>query len=170
MGANPIPTPDELRALAARAVQLITDLARAQESLRGAGDEPTRRVGWRLDEGAGQLREAAVALTETARDLEFILIVRGRPHCPADGGCCPEHGLTLASTGGRCWCTAPGCRRSWEWRRLSLPCDEPPAFRVVDPQGGEVVVCAGHAVAARMLAGWRVVPLGSRREERSNDR
>ncbi len=159
------PTPFELRALAARAEELAAEIDAVHAALGRAGDEPTRHAGFRLSEGAGHVRQAAQGLAEAAHDLEFIRKVRGRPHCGADWGCCPEHGATLTSTGGRCWCRAPGCGRSWDWDRLGLPCDEPPAFRVIDAHGGQVLLCSGHAIAAReQIVGGRVELLQDREE------
>jgi hypothetical protein len=50
-------------------------------------------------------------------------------------GACPEHGATLRSTAGRCWCTTPGCLRRWFHDRLAEPCAEPVTHRVIDAEG-----------------------------------
>jgi hypothetical protein len=155
-------TPADLWALAARAEQLAADMKAALSTLEGAADEPTRRVGYRLDHGSSCVREAAEAITETAEDLSRIRS-RGalsRPACKAEWGVCPEHGNTLTSSGGRSWCKTPGCRREWDWDRGGLPCTEPAAFRVVDAQGKEMLLCAGHTIAAReQLVGGTVRPI-----------
>jgi hypothetical protein len=157
------PTPSRLLAIATRAERLAAELAIVQATLRNSGDEPIRRAGWRLDDAAAEVGRVARAITATARALAFIERVRERPHCAAHWGCCPEHGATLAGSGGWCWCTAPGCGRVWKADRMDLPCDEPPAFMVVDTAGKEGLVCAGHAIAARrQLAGGRLLPLQER--------
>lgn len=152
------PTPTELRELAARARALGDDIAAAHARLQTAPDEPTRRVGFRLDEAAGAARGTVAAdLDATADDLVRI---RGRGPCPADWGVCPEHGATLRSTGGRCWCDAAGCDRSWDYDRYGLPCTEPIAYDVRDPDGGGGPMCAGHAdTAQRQLVGAVVTAL-----------
>ncbi len=151
----------DLRTLAQRAEWVADQMDAARAELNAATDRPTRKAGWRLDDAAGEVRRAAEALRATAEELAFILTVRSRPHCMADWGCCPEHGATLVSSGDRCRCRAPGCGRTWGWRRMSLPCDEPPAFRLVDDaHGGEGLVCAGHAIAGReQLESGRLLPL-----------
>jgi hypothetical protein len=158
--AEPVVTPSELRDLVERARLLAADMVAARQSLHRAEDQPIRKVEWRLDDAAGEVQRAGEEIAQTAHDLEFIIAVRGRPHCRADWGCCPDHGGTLASAGGRCWCRVPGCGREWDWRRMSLPCDEAPAFRLVDARGGEIEVRAGHAVAAHeQVEGGRPLPL-----------
>lgn len=163
MSEPTIPAPADLWALAARAEELAADLEAAHRGLRAAGDEPTRRVGYRLDDGAGQLRQVAGEIQETAEDLARIRTRHGamsRPVCGAEWGVCPEHGNTLSSSGGRSWCTAAGCGRSWDWDRGGLPCTEPAAFRVLDAGGREMLLCAGHAIAAReQVEGGRVEPI-----------
>lgn len=143
-------TPAGLREIAARAQQLAADIDAAQAALRGADDDPTRRVGFRLDEAAGYARQAAGELEATAGDLARL---RSRPAdtCPAQWGCCPEHGNTLRGSGGRSWCTAPGCGRRWEYDRQGLPCAEPVAFEVrgrLDEAGQWGRLCAGHTISA----------------------
>jgi hypothetical protein len=151
------PTPTELRELAARARALGADIADAHARLQTAPHEPTRRVGFRLDEAAGAARgTVAEDLDATADDLVRI---RGRGPCPADWGVCPVHGATLRSTGGRCWCDATGCDRSWDYDRLGMPCTEPITHDVRHPDGSSPM-CTGHAdVARRQLAGAVVTPL-----------
>jgi hypothetical protein len=105
--------------------------------LRDGTGEPHRLVQAPPNSAVGAVRRAAEDMVATATDLAFVLVVRGRPHCDADWGCCPEHGATLASSAGQCWCTAPGCDMSWDWDRMGLPCDESPGFRVQDAAGKE---------------------------------
>jgi hypothetical protein len=153
-------TPAQLRELAARAERLAAEVDAAQAALREAVDEPTRRVGFRLDDAAGQMRRAVDAMVATAGDLARL---RSRPPdtCPAEWGCCPEHGSTLTSSGGACWCTAAGCGLRWSYDRLGLPCAEPVAYEVRgsgDVQWGPL--CAGHTVSARrQLDGVEVRPV-----------
>ena len=75
-------------------------------------------------------------------------------------GVCPEHGATLQSTAGRCWCTAPGCLRQWQHSRLTEPCTELVTHRVIDTDGGQLDLCDGHATDARAsIIGVTVIPL-----------
>lgn len=142
-------TPAALLDLAARAEQLAAEVDAAQAALQAAGDEPTRRVGFRLDDAAGSIRGATRELEATAADLARL---RSRPPgtCPAEWGCCPEHGATLTSSGGACWCSAAGCGLRWSYDRLGLPCAEPAVYEVRgagDTRWGPL--CAGHTVTAR---------------------
>jgi hypothetical protein len=75
-------------------------------------------------------------------------------------GACPEHGATLRSTAGRCWCTASGCLRRWFQDRLGEPCAEPVTHRVIDADGDRLDLCDGHAIDARTrIIGATVSPL-----------
>ena len=157
MSATKPVTPAELRELAARARALADDIEAVRGRFRAAGDEPTRRVGFRLD-ARGWTGNVAVDLEATAGDLARV---RSRGGCPCDWGVCPDHGNTLRSSGGRCWCTAPGCHRVWGYDRLGLPCNEPVAYDVRDTEGGGGPMCAGHAADARLhLVGATVTALG----------
>lgn len=153
-------TPAQLRELAALAEGLAAAVDAVQAALRLADAEPTRRVGFRLDDAAGSIRRAAADLELTAGDLARL---RSRPPgtCPAEWGCCPEHGATLTSSGGGSWCSAAGCGRRWSYDRLGLPCAEPVAFEVRG--AGDVrwgPLCAGHtATARRQLDGVEVRPV-----------
>jgi hypothetical protein len=145
------PTPADLWGVAADLEKRAADIDTIHEQLRAAGDEPTRRVGFRLDDVAGELRRAAKEIQDTAEDLARIR-TRGamsRPSCGAQWGVCPEHGNTLTGSGGRSRCTVPGCGRSWGWDRLGLPCTEPAIYRLRDVKGGQMLLCNGHAIAAR---------------------
>ena len=141
-------TPDDLRALAARANQLATDITAAQAELRRAADRPTQGIGWRLDEAAGEVRAAAGEITDTATDLQ-TLQDRDGSMCPVEWGCCPNHGGTLAGSGGKSWCTTPGCWNTWDHDRLGMPCTEP---ATMEAKGDEETiwgrVCVGHAITA----------------------
>jgi hypothetical protein len=160
--AETVPAPADLWALAARAEELARDLAAAEAGLRTAVDEPTRRVGFRLDDDAGWVRQAARDIEQTAEDLARIRSrgAMSRPRCRAEWGVCPEHGNTLTSSGGHSWCKTSGCGRRWDWDRGGLPCTEPVAFRVRDQAGKVIELCAGHTIAARaQLEGAEVVPI-----------
>jgi hypothetical protein len=157
------PTASELDALAARARQLAADIETAHARLRELDSEPIRRAAWRLEDGAWHVRQAADIVAITSEKVTFVESVRSRPHCGADWGCCPEHGATLSGSGDRCRCTARGCGRTWPASRMDLPCNEPPAFRLVDVMGKGGLLCAGHAIAARrQLIGARLLPLEGR--------
>src|SRR5258708_31102675 len=102
-------TPADLRDLAARAEQLAADIDAAKVRLRGISED-ARSLGWQLDEdGAASVRRAVRAITETAEDLERVLIRQtpGRRNCAAQWGCCPDHGGTLSGTGGGWRCRTP---------------------------------------------------------------
>lgn len=76
------PTPAELRELAGRARALGDDIAAMHARLQVAPDEPTRCVGYRLDEAAGAVAGTVVDdLHATADDLARI---RGHGPRPAD--------------------------------------------------------------------------------------
>jgi hypothetical protein len=153
-------TPAQLRELAARAEALAAAVDAVQAALAEAVDEPARRAGFRLPDAAGSIRRAGRELEATAGDLARL---RSRPAgtCPAEWGCCPEHGATLTSSAGECWCTAAGCGRRWSYDRLGLPCAEPVAFEVRgagDTRWGPL--CAGHTVTARrQIEGVEVRPV-----------
>lgn len=150
-------TPAELRELAARVHELAVCIDAVQARLRAAGDESTRRVGFRLPDAAGWVRSSGRDLEATAADLDRI---RGRRGCGAAWGICPEHGATLRSTGGRSWCSKSRCGREWDHDRAGLPCTEPAAYEVRDAAGAGGLMCAGHAaVARRQLVGARVTVL-----------
>lgn len=139
------PVPAELRELAGAAEQLAATVRDLQTRLRAA-DDPTRQAGFRLDVAVGYCDAVAAALTATA---ESVARVRGRSNCAADWGVCPEHGNSLRSAGGRTWCAAGGCGRSWSYDRGGLPCTEPASSLVTDAEGGTTTLCAGHTLDAR---------------------
>jgi hypothetical protein len=157
-----LPTPADLRELATRAAQLAADIDAARVRLRAiSGYAPT--LGWQLDEdGAASVRRAVRGLTETAADLERVLVRQepGRRNCTAQWGCCPHHGGTLSGTGGGWRCRTPGCGRAWDWNLGGLPCLEPAAFTVLDRDGKAMDLCAGHTIdAGKRLVGARVQSL-----------
>jgi hypothetical protein len=153
-----VPTPTQPRELAVRAESLAAAVDDVKARMQDAPDRPTSRVAFRLDVAAGQIRGSAVALRETAADLERVL---ARSDCAAEWGACPEHGGRLRGSGGVTWCEGPGCRRAWNYNRLGLPCSEPAVYVVRDGKGSEMRLCAGHTVEARAhLSGDRLyIPL-----------
>lgn len=150
-------TPATMRALAGQAAELAEAVATAAVTMRAAGDEPTRRATYRLDDLVGELRRAGTGLEDTAEDLARI---RARSECPADWGVCPDHGATLTSSGGRSACTVRGCARAWDYDRAGLPCSEPVAYEVHHDGEPVVRMCAGHAryAADHLDGGARLVP------------
>lgn len=151
-------TPATMRALAGQAEKLAEAVATAAATMRAAGDEPTRRARFRLDDVIGQVLQARAELEATAEDLARI---RARSDCPADWGVCPDHGATLASlAGGRSACTVRGCARAWDYDRAGLPCTEPVAYEVHHAGDAVVRMCAGHArhAEAHLIGGARLVP------------
>ena len=67
--------------------------------------------------------------------------------CMVPWGCCPDHGATIRSSGGRSWCRKPGCGRSWDYGRGEQPCEELVTRTIRDSTGAEIKVCEGHARA-----------------------
>jgi hypothetical protein len=69
------------------------------------------------------------------------------PRCAIEWGCCPDHGATVQSSGGRSWCKVTNCGRTWEGNRVAQPCEEPATRTIRDATGEEISVCEGHARA-----------------------
>lgn len=147
--------PADLLTMAARAMELADDVRAAQDRLRAAPDEPTRRSGFRLDDAAGELRRVHDELRATAEDIKRV---ENRGTCPADWGVCPDHGATLRSSGRTSWCGMPGCR-TWDYDRLGSPCSEEATHVVMGPEDTEPGrLCIGHAREAATIPGFRVEP------------
>lgn len=138
-------TPARLRELAAAAEALAAAVEGTHQELR-TGSVPTRDAGFRLESTIGQLRRVAGDLEETAGDLARVRAVPEHA-CRIPWGVCPEHGNTLSSSGGKSWCRL--CPRTWNYDRVGSPCPEPVAATVVDAQGTQVQMCAGHTLDAR---------------------
>jgi hypothetical protein len=156
---GPWMTPARARELAAAAGDLYHQLREADLARDPDPDPARRRAGWRLDVAAGGLHSAAEELLDTADEL-IRLAARRTDACSVPWGACPEHGATLRSTAGRCWCTAPGCLRRWFHNRLAEPCAEPAPHRVIDAEGDRLNLCDGHAIDARIrIIGATVSPL-----------
>ncbi|KAB2341522.1 hypothetical protein [Actinomadura rudentiformis] len=118
-----------------------------------------RRAGFRLPDAAGQARQIAREMRQTATSSERIAAVP-TDACRIPWPVCPEHGNTISSTGGRSWCRRPGCGRRWDYDRGDIPCPEPVRWRVTDQHGDGGPMCDGHALDARTaLIGGTVVPL-----------
>lgn len=145
-------TPADLVELAARADQLAADIDAARAAL-------AQGPAFRLPDAAGEVRRVAADLRETAEDQARV---RARPAdaCPADWGVCPVHGNTLTSSGGRSWCRADDCDRTWNYDRGGEPCAEPVRWLVTDETGYSFRACDGHATAARaQIIGATVEPV-----------
>lgn len=111
-----------------------------------------------LDDAAGVLRAAREALVEEIRTATDRHLAADESRCSAQWGVCPEHGNTLASSGGRSWCRRAGCARTWPGSRVSRHCDEPAAVLVADQAGAQMRLCAGHWTDSRVhLVGSTVV-------------
>ena len=144
--STPPVTPARFRELAAAAEALASEIDAARLQARAAGDEPTRHATFRTEDAASLARQVGHELEATAEDLARV---RGRSNCGVSWGACPEHGATLHSSGGQCWCETPGCGRRWGYDRLGAPCSEPAAFAAQDQEGTKFLICAGHAIDAR---------------------
>ncbi|QSB14562.1 hypothetical protein JQS43_24325 [Natronosporangium hydrolyticum] len=155
-------TINDLRRLAEQATNLARAIRAAGDRLRRTDDEPTRRAGFRLDEAVSAADRVTGELITTA---DYLTRIANRGTCAADWGLCPEHGNTLAGSGGRSWCQRIGCRRRWDHDRAGLPCTEPAAYQVRDTAGGETLLCTGHANDARQrLIGARLTPITTGRK------
>ncbi|MEU4704724.1 hypothetical protein [Nonomuraea dietziae] len=147
-----------MRELAARAEQL----AEAIEALRrqlSRGEDTLRRTGYRLDDAAGWIRQAAQDLQATASDMPRLAALP-TDACTVPWGVCPEHGNTLIASGDMTTCKSAGCRRAWGYNRDTALCAEPVTHRLIDAGEVETLVCDGHAVAARdQLVDARLEPL-----------
>lgn len=135
---------DALAELAVRATQLGADIRTAQADLSAASEEVVARTGFRLDDAAGQAHAVAGALMDTAVDLRRIGARTDRT-CSVEWGCCPVHGASLRSSGGRSWCTVQGCE-SWDYDRLGLPCEEDAVavLTFTAENDKQLLVCKGH--------------------------
>lgn len=82
------------------------------------------------------------------------------PLCGIRWGICPDHGPTLASSGGVSWCDFPACERRWAYDRLAQPCAEVTTHRITDRAGASITACSVHAAeATQMLDDATVEPL-----------
>ncbi|WUI01947.1 hypothetical protein OHR68_09090 [Spirillospora sp. NBC_00431] len=168
--AGPV-TPARMRVIAEVAEDRVRLIERASADFRAQGqylagpvDDRTegdlvRLAGFRLPEAAGYARQVAREMRETAVGLERIAAVPADA-CRIPWPVCPEHGSTIAATGGTSWCRVSGCGRRWDYDRGDVPCPEPVRWRVTDQEGDGGLMCDGHALAARtLLVGGSVVPL-----------
>ena len=150
-------TPADLRTLAGQAETLAQQTRAACIGLRNQSD--TKQATFRMDDLAGQLEQAAEELRATASDVARARTARDDRLCGLPSGACPDHGATLASSGGRSWCTQPGCGRQWDYDRLGTPCQEPVSHQITDPTGTTFTACAAHAAdAKRNLTGATITP------------
>ncbi|MFD5415243.1 hypothetical protein [Streptomyces nojiriensis] len=157
---SPEPTPADIRALMADASTLQQRIRDLEERLRSS--EETRHTAFRLDDAAGQIARVHEDLEKTAGELARVRAVRDGSVCAVPWGVCPEHGSTLCSSGGKTWCTEPGCSRSWGYDRMNAPCGEPLTHQVTDAAGGSFLACKAHAMdASERLIGGTVTPLDS---------
>jgi hypothetical protein len=156
---------ERLRQVNARAEALAAEIGALDDDMRAAGNEPVHRAAFRCAAAVGSVRQAAVALRDTAADIDRIAAAMAPGTCSGPWGACPEHGNTLVSSGGRSWCRDAGCCRSWDHDRGGLPCTDPTRWRITDRYADTVLVCDGHAIAGRRsLEGARVVPLAASRK------
>ncbi len=143
--------------LAVRTEALADEINALHRDIRAARDESVRRGGFRCDTAIGCLKEADAQLQETADHLDRIADAMKAGACLVPWGVCPEHGNTLTSTGGKTWCRAVGCGRTWDYDRVGLPGTEPARWTVTDQRGTSLAMCDGHALDARQrLDGARV--------------
>jgi hypothetical protein len=158
-GAAEASAPARFRELARAARGLADEIAGAHDGLRSSDVEFVRRAGFRLDDAASAAKAIGRELEETAHDLDRYL---SRPvgACEIPWGVCPGHGNTLTSTGGRTTCVK--CRRTWDYDRIAMPCEEPARWLLADAQGATSRVCDGHAIDVRArLDNARLTPITS---------
>lgn len=138
--------PAHLRALAAQAEELARWVAATSQALK-RGDESRRRAADRLDQTAWQAGRVAGDLADVA-----ALLARAagrRAVCGMDGRVCPEHGRTLMDVSGKLTCRVEGCGRTWPRLPSAGICPEPVRYLLTDGGGYQILVCTGHALAAR---------------------
>jgi hypothetical protein len=165
---DPIAHAQAFADLANRVSDLEDDLRAAQEAIRADDNpelDPSSRwsvvAGFRLDDAAGQLRSVMNELLATTRDLQIIGRRTDRT-CEALWGVCPEHGATLQASGRRCWCTAPGCEREWDYDRMRLPCTDDASVTVTFEAELKVVrFCSGHRTVIAPDADVTITPIGA---------
>jgi hypothetical protein len=147
-------SPDEIRALAARANELAEEMTAIWDKMCSV-DEATKDAAFRFDDDVIDMRRIAESLPDTATDLERIY---GRQLCPVEWGICPSDGRTLVESDGGTDCT-DDCGRHWDHLRLSTPCREPVEYEVRDPDGTTSRMCSGHAKDAEARQGATLVDL-----------
>jgi hypothetical protein len=135
--------------LAVRAEALADEIDVLHHEIRAARDEPVRRAGFRCDTAIGWMRQASAELQGTADHLDRVAAGMKPGVCAVPRGVCPEHGNTLTCTGGKTWCRAVACGRTWGYDRVGLPCVESARWQVTDKYGGRSLMCDGHALDAR---------------------
>jgi hypothetical protein len=154
-----------LQEVMARAEVLAAEIDTLHSDMNAAGNASVRRAAFRCATATESARQAAAALRDTAADLDRIATGMLPGTCSVPWGACPEHGNTLVSSGGRSWCRSAGCGRSWDHDRGGLPCTGPAQWRITDRHAGALLVCDGHAVAARTsLDGAQIVLLAAFRK------
>ena len=109
--------------LAIRAEALADEIDALHRDIGVARDEPVRRAGFRCDTAIGWMRQASAELQDTSDHLDRIAAAMKPGACPVPWGVCPEHGNTLTSTGGKAWCRATGCGRTWDYGGAGSPCN-----------------------------------------------
>jgi hypothetical protein len=157
-----------LREVMTRAEALAAEIDALHHDMSVAGNESVRRTAFRCAAAVESVRQAAAALRDTSANAERITTATAPRTCAVPWGACREHGNTLVSSGGKSWCRNAGCRQSWDYDRGGLPCTDPARWHITDRHAGTILVCDGHAVAARTsLDGARVVPLAAFRKGRA---
>ncbi|MFJ4343249.1 hypothetical protein [Streptomyces sp. NPDC088915] len=153
------PTPAELRDLMVEADALQRRILDVHTRLGASPNPEARGVKFRLEDAAGLVRDVRGDLDATASDLARVRAVQDGSVCAVPWGVCPDHGNTLRGSGGRAWCTEPGCARKWTYDRLGSPCGEPLAVKVTDSFGDSFSACQGHALDAQKRLDGAVLTL-----------
>jgi hypothetical protein len=141
-----VPSPGQLGQLAAVAEILAGGIDAANQGLLHGTDLESGRYWLPLEGAAEAVRRAAEELEKVAGELVRSMATAHGP-CEVGWGVCPDHGVTLTSTGSNVACRVIGCDRVPA--APSIQCTEPVAYRVVDAEGSAFLACTGHAVACR---------------------
>jgi hypothetical protein len=141
-----VPNPGRLGQLAAAAAVVADGIDAANRGLLGGVDLDSGRYWQPLQSAAEACRRAAEELEKVAGELVRAMAT-GSGTCAVGWGVCPDHGITLTSTGPEAGCRVLSCHQPVT--APSVICNEPVAYRVVDAEGGAFLACTGHAVACR---------------------
>jgi hypothetical protein len=141
-----VPSPGRLGQLAAAAAVVADGIDAANQGLLDAPDLDTGRYWLALQSAAEACRRAAEELEKVAGQVVRAMAT-GTGTCAVGWGVCPDHGITLTSTGDNAGCRVLACHQPVT--APSVICTEPVAYRVVDAEGGAFLACTGHAVACR---------------------
>lgn len=114
--------PAELRAPAADAEALAARTAEVAARLQAAPDDHLQRLAQPIAKATHDLSDYTDEVSRTAEDLARVRVARDPGLCDIPWGVCPDHGVTLHSSGGRAWCTDPAAPARGTTTRLHTLC------------------------------------------------